>query len=255
VSSGALTWRVEEAFRKAWPGLRQAEVGDWLLRFAGGVSRRANSAHPRTARPGDFDAVVAAAETCFRAEGLPAIFRIPTFIARDADRRLEQLSYGVEGETAILHTDLEKARKALEPGVELRPRADAEWIAAIARLQGYGADKAATYGRVVGSITVPAAFAAMREDRRMAALAYGAIHDGMLCFESVITDAAYRGRGHARRVLASLMAWGVSRGAKAACLEVQGDNQPALALYRGLGLETELYRYHYRRAPRRGEPA
>jgi ribosomal protein S18 acetylase RimI-like enzyme len=39
----------------------------------------------------------------------------------------------------------------------------------------------------------------------------------------------------------------MTRGAKAACVQVLSDNVPALRLYRRLGFGDELYRYHYRR--------
>ena len=82
------------------------------------------------------------------------------------------------------------------------------------------------------------------------ALAYGAIHDRLLCYESVIADPRRQRRGYARRVIASLAAWAKDQGAEGACLEVEAHNTAALALYDLVGLKTELYRYHYRREPK-----
>jgi ribosomal protein S18 acetylase RimI-like enzyme len=50
-------------------------------------------------------------------------------------------------------------------------------------------------------------------------------------------------------LIAALAAWGRDEGAVGACLQVEAGNASALALYDGFGLKTELYRYHYRRAP------
>jgi ribosomal protein S18 acetylase RimI-like enzyme len=88
-----------------------------------------------------------------------------------------------------------------------------------------------------------------RAKGQIAALAYGAIHDDLLCLESVFTDQRYRGRGHARRLLATLIGFGAQHGAKGVCVQVLAENAPARALYHGLGLKEELYRYHYRREP------
>jgi N-acetylglutamate synthase len=82
------------------------------------------------------------------------------------------------------------------------------------------------------------------------ALAYGAIHDRLLCYESVITDPHRQRRGYARRVVASLAAWARDQGAEGACLEVEAHNAAALALYDRVGVKTELHRYHYRREPK-----
>jgi ribosomal protein S18 acetylase RimI-like enzyme len=70
----------------------------------------------------------------------------------------------------------------------------------------------------------------------------------------MITDPGRRRSGHARRVLEALADWGMREGAAGLCLEVDAANAPARALYEAFGIGTELYRYHYRRAPedRRG---
>jgi ribosomal protein S18 acetylase RimI-like enzyme len=58
-----------------------------------------------------------------------------------------------------------------------------------------------------------------------------------------------RGRGYASRILGALMAWGIEQGANGACLQVEAQNIAARKLYRGMGLNRELYRYRYWRAP------
>jgi len=94
-----------------------------------------------------------------------------------------------------------------------------------------------------------AAFAELAVEGEAAALAYGVIHRGMLCFESVVTDAQRRRQGLSRRVLAALAEWGKQNGARVATLQVEADNAPARALYHSVGMTTQLHRYHYRRQP------
>jgi N-acetylglutamate synthase len=74
----------------------------------------------------------------------------------------------------------------------------------------------------------------------------------LLVLESVATPEPLRGRGHARRAVGALLRWGWESGARAACLQVVATNTPARALYRSLGFERELYRYHYRVGPEPG---
>jgi ribosomal protein S18 acetylase RimI-like enzyme len=75
------------------------------------------------------------------------------------------------------------------------------------------------------------------------------VHDGDLAglFE-IATDAAWRGKGHGRRIVLSALKWARLRGAREAWLQVEADNEPALGLYRSIGF-SEIYRYHYRRPP------
>src|SRR5581483_7275081 len=54
--------------------------------------------------------------------------------------------------------------------------------------------------RIVAAVMLPAAFAALDGEAGIAALAYGVIHRGHLCYESVVTDPGQRRRGrHERR--------------------------------------------------------
>ena len=124
-----------------------------------------------------------------------------------------------------------------------------EWFRAMAALQNHTIEQSDIYRRIVGAIVIRAAFAALAIDGEFVALAYGAHHNGLLCYESVITDACRQRRGYARRLIASLAAWAKDEGAWGACLQVEAGNAAALALYDAIGLKTRLYRYHYRREP------
>jgi N-acetylglutamate synthase len=247
----ARAWRAERALQMAWPALEQQARGDWLARFAPGVSRRANSANPTRAAPRNVEADIAACEELYRARGLPALFRLPSLVEAAAGARLDRLGYASEGETLTLSGEPAPLGRR-DPEIAIAARPKASWLAAMAELQGQTAEQAAVYQRVVKSIVVPAGFASLREEGEWAALAFGALHEGWLCCESVVTHSRRRGRGHARRLLTALTGWGAQHGARGICLQVAADNAPALALYRSLGLAGELYRYHYRREPKAG---
>ena len=247
----AIAWSAERALQMAWPAMEEQARGDWLARFAPGVSRRANSANPTRAALRNVEADIAACEQLYRARGLPALFRLPSLVEPAADARLDRLGYASEGETLPLCGELAPLGSR-DPEIAIAARPEASWLAAITELQGQTSEQAAVYGYVVESIVVPAGFASLREDGEWAALAFGAVHEGWLCCESVVTHSRRRGRGHARRLLTALIAWGAEHGAPGVCLQVAADNAPALALYRSLGLASELYRYHYRREPPAG---
>jgi GNAT superfamily N-acetyltransferase len=255
MTQGGLPWRIEETCFNAFPALKQVLLGNWLLRFSAGVSRRANSVNPlgNPLRPEcrDIAAAIAAGETLYPAQGLPTIFRVPSIVDAALDRELAARLYTSEGESCVLYgaiDALQLGAAAADPAVRLLQSPEAEWLRAMARLQGLTAAQSAVYRRIVGAIAIPARFALLLVGGVPAALAYGAIHDGLLGYESVITDPRYRRQGLARRVIASLAAWARDSGAAGACLQVEAGNAPARARYAGFGL-AELYRYHYRREP------
>ncbi|MGP9811621.1 GNAT family N-acetyltransferase [Rhodopseudomonas sp. NSM] len=248
--SQALAWRVEQACLDAWPALRSAMHGDWLLRFGEGVSRRANSVNPLHDRVDTIADDLAYFARTFRAHGLPLIVRVPSLLAGAGriDRELDDHGFGREGETCTLFRAFGDDRFAADPDVTIAAAADAGWLAAIARLQQQTPAHAAIYARVIDAIALPAGFMALRRDGVIVASAYGVLHDDLLVCESVVVDAALRGQGLARRMMMALFAWARDHGAKGVCLQVVADNVAGRALYASLGLETELYRYCYRRA-------
>ncbi len=250
----APSWAAEEAAINGFPPLRQVVLDDWLLRFSGGGRRTANSVTPLREPRGDLNAVIDTAEMLYRAERQPTIFRLPSFLAPEIDRRLAERGYTAEGESCIIEGPLDPIVTSAAPfggagAVRLSSKPTVEWFAAMARLQGQSAEFQRLYRQIVLSVVLPTAFAKLEADGEAVALAYGAIHRGMLCFESVVTDARRRRQGLSRRVLAALAEWAKRNDAGAATLQVEASNTPARALYHSVGMTTELHRYHYRRAP------
>ncbi len=246
--AAALPWRVEETCFNAFPALRQVLLDGWLLRFSEGLSRRANSANPL--RPGcaPVETIIEQVEALYRGQGLPTIFRIPTVAEPAIEAALAARDYTAEGETCVLHSAMAALAAAPDAAVELSAHAGGDFLAAMGALQGHNAAQRGIYRRIVRGVAVPVRFAALRIDGRVAALAYGALHDGLLCYESVITDPRRRRQGLARRVIAALADWARQESAGGACLQVEATNAPALALYAAFGL-AELHRYRYWRAP------
>src|SRR5438045_1788226 len=92
------------------------------------------------------------------------------------------------GETCVLYAPMPELAAAADPGVRLLTIPGPEWLAAMAALQGHTAEQSTIYRRIVGAIAIPARFALLAIDGAPAALAYGALHQDLLCHESVIPD-------------------------------------------------------------------
>jgi ribosomal protein S18 acetylase RimI-like enzyme len=246
----ALAWRVEDACLNAWPSLRSVLHRDWLLRFGGGLSRRSNSVNPLRDDPAPLDAQLADFAELYRAQNLPLIVRLLSILDPQIERALDRAGFAAEGETCTLFGDLSLLPSPCpDPAAEVLSTASAEWLAAMSRLQQHSPEKAATYRRVIDLIALPAGFAAVRRDGEIVATAYGALHDGLLCCESVVVGDQHRGQGIGRQLITALLNFAVARGTGGACLQVEASNTAGRALYRSVGLTTELHRYHHRRAP------
>lgn len=246
MSNAELNWRVEKACREAWPSAESEVFDGWLLRRSGGRIRRTNSVNPLPGKRGEAGAVIDMAEAYYERHRQAPIFRVPT-IAGELEGALDEGGYLPEAETVVLFRELdgfsagknERTAVAAEPGEA--------WLQARNQMCGDGEHDRHVFRDMVGLISGPKAFASTRVDGEIVAVAYGAIHDGLLVLEAVETNARFRGRGLGFSTTSALLRWARQRGAEACCLQCVADNLPARALYASLGLRQELYRYHYRR--------
>lgn len=243
-----LPWRIEQTCFNAWPALKEITCNGWLLRFADGLSRRANSANPLSEEIEAPDGLIGVCEAHYRGHKLPTIFRVPSIIDPSIQDRLEKRGYTKEGESLVLYSGIGGLHVKADADVKISSQPVVDWLAAMSRWQKHSEDNRQTYEKIVRLITVPVAYASVSEQEQVVSLAYGVVHGKLLCVESVITGEPFRGKGYSRRVLAALVDWARSAGAEGVCIQVQVENNPAVALYTKFGLK-ELYRYHYRREP------
>lgn len=236
-----LCWRVEEACLNAWPSPRHALMHGYLLRAAGGPSKRINSCNPLRGA-GDPEAAIAASESFYAGLGRQPIFRVPD-IAAQMRPGLERRGYRAIGETLTLYRDLGDVPEA---DVSVAAAPSAEWLALRDAASGNDPETARTFRLVTEAILLPRAFVSVAGPDGLGAICFGVRDGALLVIESVAVPEAQRQRGYARRAVAGLMRWGAHSGATAVCLQVEVANTPAVALYRSLGFTRELYRYHYR---------
>src|SRR5439155_23712564 len=102
-----------------FPALKQVLLAGWILRFAEGLSRRANSVNPLGPACADSVAVIAAAESLYRGQGQPAIFRVPTIVDPALDQTLATQRYTAEGESCVLYGAPEGLAAQAGPAVRL----------------------------------------------------------------------------------------------------------------------------------------
>jgi N-acetylglutamate synthase len=242
-----LAWKAEQACLNAWPGLHNIVYDDWLIRFSEGLTRRANSVNALRPEARASGANIQLFENLFRAQRMPLIIRVTSLLDASVDRGLEKLGFTAEGESIVLYADIEAVEAKFDGAVGVLTSVDEEWLSAMNTMQKRTEEQSEIFDHIVLSIALPAGFATLRNGEEVVAQAYGVIHDDLLCCESVITNEKYRGQGVGRRLMSALYAWGKAQGATGVCLQVDATNKAGLALYHGLGMTTELSRYHYRR--------
>ena len=237
---------IEEHSLNAWPALQTCLQDGWVLRFAEGYTRRANSVNPLYPSEGDLAANIAACEAIYRTRGLPVIFKLtPASLPAGLDDVLARAGYRLEAPTSVQLVDLPADSGVPPETVHLAPALEDDWLDAFGRMASAAPARQSIHARLLRSILPTCAYASTRRDGQIVALGLGVLSDGILGLYDILTHPAYRRQGHAARIVAGLLAWAHQNGARQAYLQVMLDNQPALALYHQAGFR-ELYRYHYR---------
>lgn len=241
---------------RSWPGTETAALGGWTLRAASGFTRRANSLLPAGPAGLPLDELLEQAVGWYRDRGQTAYVQVTTDVDGADDGLDTELA--ARGWTAEASALIQTA--PLAPLVDAAPTAEvllsrepgAGWLSRYHRAADPGADPAAAAAALAvlrGGPSVWFATVPGPDGEPPAAIGRGVVDGRWVCFSAVEVAPEHRRRGLATAVMAALARAASDEGADLAHLQVETDNEAALALYDGLGFSTH-HRYHYRRAPR-----
>lgn len=80
--------RIHVGMGQAWPGLSQEHLGDWILRFGGGYTSRANSALP-VGKPGaPIAEAIKHVKDSYASRGLSPKYQIPLLTHAEIPQRI-----------------------------------------------------------------------------------------------------------------------------------------------------------------------
>lgn len=241
--------RLEAAGFRAWPASFVHYDGTWAVRLnAGHPAKRLNSVNPLD--PADTARVaerIARAGRRFAAYGRPVTFRLSPLAGPLLQASLDAKGWSIFAESLVMRLDLE--RIDFDRVLNRIPLQDVGlFMEAALRVQSLDPALRPGLSEIISSIEPETGLFVGTEDGAALTTAI-CVRDGDLAglFE-IATLPSARGRGHGRRAVLSALKWARGRGAVQAWLQVEAENEAALALYRSIGF-TDVYRYHYRREP------
>jgi N-acetylglutamate synthase len=240
---------MEELSLNAWPALQTLLYDGWVLRFANGYTRRANSVNPLYASTLDVNEKIGACEQLYRRKGLKTVFKMTAHSTpMGLDELLVEKDYQADAHTSVQLLGLGDFSVTSSASIELAEDPADSWLAAYCRMSSVDATSRATLEQILRLIVPDRRFASITVAGQVIACGLGVLQNGYISLCNIATDPDLRRRGYARQILDGLLAWGKDGGAQRACLQVMLNNPPAMALYASLGFR-EIYQYWYRVGP------
>jgi GNAT superfamily N-acetyltransferase len=242
---------IETASRLAWPALEEQELPFGVLRYARGTDRRANSLSLYPNARFENAELISVTENFFARRNIAPTVRllqpcVSSFEDEVAiDTALAYRGYEKQSLTHSMLLDLDEVALGddSESCHELTVK---PWLCAWYELTNRQTENLAIHNITLAKIKSPHLFLANRNDEGCAlSSGMGVLAFGALGLFGIATAKEYRNRGHASKILASLLNWGRSRGARYAYLQVEESNHAALSLYQRWGFR-KLYSYWYR---------
>jgi ribosomal protein S18 acetylase RimI-like enzyme len=230
----------------AWPALQTFFYDGWVLRFANGYTRRANSINPIYPSTIDARKKIGLCRRLYTARGLRTVFKMTREVyPLDLDTVLKNNGYIAEAETSVQIVPLETFDFKEYGPVRIVTYIDDSWIEGFFRMTGAANEHKTTFKSMLRNIMTPKCVAYIKDEDTTVACGLGVLEQDMIGLFDIVVGKGFRGRGYAKKIVNGILLWAKSEGARRGYLQVMVENQPAMALYRKLGFE-EMYRYWYR---------
>lgn len=241
---------IEELSINAWPSLQTAIVDGWVLRFAEGYTRRANSVNPLYPSHEDVNTKIAQCESIYSTRGMDPVFKMtPLVYPAHLDTLLERQGYQEVSPTLVQTASLAGLNPLILTGrdtqVVFQNTVNERWLSAASRFNHLNDRYRGVLARMMTSIVPRRCFMSVLHNGHTAAVGLGVLERGMIGLFDIVVDESLRKKGFGRLLTHSLMMWGREHSAHTAYLQVTQTNIPALRLYSSLGFR-ENYQYWYR---------
>ena len=239
-----LNVRIEEAALNAWPAPRQMVYDGWLLRFAGGYTKRANSVNVHAPSHLPLDEKICHCEAVYAAQGLPLIFRLPEFLTtKELEEALTRHGYAPFNPTLVMGSEISTSNEITEGCVIEELSMDA-WISLRAALTETPRTQWEMHRSILNVIVPQKALMGLSFEGSPVSCGMAVLEEDLLGYFSIYTTASARRRGFGQMMMYALTNWGLERGASFGYLQVEGDNFAAQTMYDKLGFKT-CYKYSY----------
>ena len=241
--------QLEQRGFNAWPAPRNAVVGDWLLRSAGGYTKRANSANALQPGAGLTAQLLQQIEGHYARQQLPSIFRLSPLADAGVDALLETRGYRRVDPSLLMQRATQSEDSHWRPAaactLQFETALPAHWLEGYCAASVHPPEQQGPHRRILESIGMRCAYASLQRDGQTLAWGLAVVERDAVGLYEVLVHPDHRGQGLGRQMVQGLLQWAAQQGATHTDLQVAAANARARQLYESLGFAT-VYGYHYR---------
>ena len=246
---------LEELSLNAWPCLQQILDDGWVLRFAEGYTKRANSVTPLYLGTenltgnltGNLTEKIKCCETVYSSWNLPSIFRLTdTAQWSSLDQTLSEMGY-TKQDTISVQVKSITNHNVFSGALDftLEHQLSTEWLDHFVHTDNLPLQHWNTLSTMLEMIPNTTCYGYLKDRHRLCSIGLGVLERNYLGIFCLTTAQKQRRQGYATQLLAAMTDWGRSKGATTVYLQVKTSNQAGINLYNKLGF-TEAYQYFYR---------
>jgi N-acetylglutamate synthase len=237
---------IEERSLNAWPSLQTMLYDGWVIRFADGYTKRANSVNPLYFSSIDIAEKIHFCEKVYQQKNLPVVFKMTSSAyPADLDEKLHTNGYRIDSPTSVQAVDLGAANLQGTSQAELQDDLPDAWLENFCRMSAVPAMHTKTLQKILINIVPRRCFVSVKSNDRIIACGLGVLQTGYVGLFDIVTDKEFRNRGYGQQIVKSILDWGKQNNARVGYLQVMLNNGPALNLYSKIGF-IEQYQYWYR---------
>lgn len=244
------------------PCLEEETYDGWLLRFAEGYTKRANSVNVLANSVLSLPEKIAYCEKKYAEKHLSTVFKI-TPASLDVDEILQEQGYQSVDKTNVMTVDLREKQKttgkssdknkykatersiAGEVSVTIEEKFTESWQYYYFTYNKVSPASVPTAKKIQAKITNPVLCATVYLDKKAVACGLGVLEQGYVGLLDIVVKEEYRGCGFGKVLCGALLEKAKEKGATTGYLQVVDSNEVAKKLYESLGFEY-MYSYWYR---------
>jgi GNAT superfamily N-acetyltransferase/tetrahydromethanopterin S-methyltransferase subunit G len=258
-----MDFSIEEMTMNAWPSIQTILFDGWIIRMAGGYTKRANSVNPIYSYENDaransispiyscvsnMDEKINYCEKLYKENNLPTIFKIIECDEyKKLDKRLDELNYEKVDLTCVQIYDGINQNNSKMAGVIIGNKFSDDWKNCFYQCSNIeNLDTIKTIEKMLENVKHKIISVYKLEKGTFVGCGYGIIERDFVGLFDIIVREEFRGKGYGKEIVEAILLKAKETGVNKAYLAVVNDNIIAKTLYGKIGFK-EIYKYWYRK--------